>query len=280
MNLQLDTTISYHKLLDLAGDKILEQYLEIAEKASAVYASTFSRKEMAFSLIYDCCLFLQKLIETNSFVESYQWIDQYSSRRKRFGPRMHNILSNFIVDQFGTRLRVKDKGERDRLLAQKLKEYLRVTIPELWDRFEVGIDLPLKDRTKCTYGNAPPKEIGEVFVQKKKNRCKSDEGCALRNMILGEKERAEKLLDCLKRISNSDDTKTEELKKIQGFLEDFFDKGQYDKCFEMCNVGIGDLVIALETPGENTLITTNEKETRVISPAIGQKFQILKRDSA
>lgn len=277
MKLQLDTTVSFHKLLDIMGDSILAKYNQIAQKASEVNASTFSRKEISFSLIYDCCQFMQKLIETNSFAVSYKWIDEYSSRKKRFGPRIHQVVLNFILDRFGAELKEKNRNETDCLLAKKLREYLRVFIPEIWERFEQNIDLPLKDRTKCPYGSSPPKEIGGVFVQKKKVKCNPSEGCALRNMISGEKKRARKLLEHLKEMSDNDELKTDELKKIQFFLEYFLDKEQHEKCFELCNQGIADLIIALETPKENTLVTTNKKESQVISPAIGQDCKILEK---
>ncbi|RKY24366.1 MAG: hypothetical protein DRP62_03875 [Planctomycetota bacterium] len=44
----------------------------------------------------------------------------------------------------------------------------------------------------------------------------------------------------------------------------------------ICLTEIGDLIIALETYPDKTLITTNAKESDVISPAIGQEYIVLK----
>ena len=94
-------------------------------------------------------------------------------------------------------------------------------------------------------------------------------------MIIGEKKRAKKLLIELRKIEDSDSKKTNELKSIEKFLGYFFEEGQEDICYELCNKGLGDLIIALETPSENVLVTTNFKEYDVICSAINQEYQLL-----
>jgi len=98
-------------------------------------------------------------------------------------------------------------------------------------------------------------------------------------MLIGEKERALKLLEYLRRIDNNDERKTEELKTIQEFLEMFYEKGNMDVCYEICTQGIGDLIIGLETLPDRTFITTNYKESEILCPAILQNYNILRKEN-
>ena len=92
-------------------------------------------------------------------------------------------------------------------------------------------------------------------------------------MIRGERKRALKLLARLRDLDARENTK--ELEKIRSVLESFFERDEPDRCYELCNKGIGDLVIALETLADRTLVTTNAKETNIISPAISQEYMVL-----
>jgi len=277
VNLQLDTTVSFHKVLQCSSDPILDLYKEARKDVDSVHASTFTKKEFAFSLISDCCSLQAHLFSKCSFIESWKWIEQYGSFRKRFAGRMRNKLLSFILKEYGRKVECFDNATKDKILALRLLEYLRVVIPELWERFDECLDLPLDNRTKCPFATIGPIEHAGVFRLKKKNTCDGSEGCVLINLLRGKdgKHRGMDLLQELKKISDDDPVKSKELKIIESFLESFYEKGQHQTCYEMCNRGIGDLVIALETFPYRTLLTTNAKEFVVICKSIKQNLKVL-----
>ncbi len=276
MKLQIDTTISFHRLMDCLEDDILPQYNKLKENADLVKASTYSRKEFAFSLISDCCAFQARLLRTQSFSDAYTWIDKQGAFKGRFGQRIHAIFLQFILEQYGHELVSGDKQKKNEIITRRLIEYLRLFIPEMWERFEEDIDLPLTDRTHCPFAQIGPKEQSEVYVLRTKKKCKESQGCSLQKMMNGEKERASKLFAKLKSMKNNDPKKTDELKKIEGVLKSFYEDDAKDAIFENCNKGIGDLIISLETHQEHVLVTTNYKESSIISEAIGQDCVILR----
>jgi len=282
MKLQLDTTVSFHKCLDRPDDPINRQYEDLREKAESVHASTFTKREFAFSLINDCCALQAHLVTHGSFIEGISWIQKYGYYRKRFAPRMLDMIAFFVLERYGTELIGTDEQSKDRIIAKHLFEYLRLVIPELWDRFEENIRTPLDDRTKCPFARQDPLEKEGIYTIKCKSPrwpCDGSEQCKLKNMVRGERERALILLEQLRSIPDSDPKKTTELETIQETLKTFFEDGDEDICYEKCIKGIGDMVIALETDPRRTLVTTNAKETEIISPAISQKSIILKDKS-
>jgi len=267
MKLQLDTTVSFHKVLNRFNDKIPSLYRTLRRQADSAHASTFTKKEFAFSLISDCCAFQASLFSKKSFLEAYSWIDKYGYFRKRFGPRIHTIFADFILNRYGTEILDCDVETKDKIIAKRLFEYLRITIPELWDRFDEGLELPLDDRTQCPFACQGPIELGSVFTIKTKTArhpCNGLEGCALANMLNGKdgRRRAISLLKDLQAIPDDDKGKTEELKKIQTFLEKFYQDGAEQSCYEMCNKGIGDAIIAIETLPDRILIRSHPKTLR------------------
>lgn len=274
MKLQLDTSVQIHKLLNRSDDPVNAGLNTLTEKAESVEASTYSKKEFAFSLIKDCCTMLARLNRKKSFRDALIFINTYGSHKIRFPGRILPVCWKFFISQT-----IKDKwlsydeNKRDDILAEEFARFLRLYIPVLWEEFERGLNLPLQDRTKCPFAKREPVDNGKTFEFHTKKKCNKSFMCALPNMISGEKRRALKLLEILRGLEDRD--KTKELKKIESVLVSFFEKDNKQICYEMCNQGIGDLIISLETLLDRTLITTNAKESNVISPAISQEYIIL-----
>jgi len=279
MKLQLDTTVQIHRLLTPPNDPVNSQLHVLTQEAESVEASTYSKKEFAFSLIKDCCTMLARVSRTKSMSDALRFIDTYGSMKKRFQGRMLAVFWKFFVRQtIKADWGAYDISKRDTLLAEELTSFLRLYIPVLWESFEMGLRLPLQDRTKCPFARRGPIDDGKTFHIATKRKCESSLNCAVSNMIQGERERALKLLEALHRLKYDD--KTRELKRIEHVLERFFEKGDQQICYEMCNQGIGDLIIALETLQDRTLVTTNARESNVISPAISQDYIVLSPQSA
>jgi len=271
MRLQLDTSVQIHKLLNRSDDPVNSSLNDLSKNSESVEASTYSKKEFSFSLIKDCCSMLARLNRTKSLRDALLFIEQYGSHKKRFQGRMLAVFWRFFIsrtikDNFPN----YDDNKKDNILAEEFVRFLRLYIPALWEDFERGLTLPLQDRTKCPFAQRPPKDNGKTFELTTKRKCNSSSQCALTNMIKGERRRALKLLVKLRELEDHD--KTLELKKIERVLENFFEKDNKQICYEMCNQGIGDLIISLETLLDRTLITTNAKESNVISPAISQEY--------
>jgi len=172
--------------------------------------------------------------------------------------------------------------ERDKKLAQALCDYLRILIPEFYESFEEDLHLPLDNRTHCFFCNKEPIEHGNIFnieVKSSISKCSSKYNCTLRNMLMGEKKRALKLLECLRGLDSNDERRTKELNTIQKFLEIFYEKENHDVCHEMCTQGIGDLIIGLEALPDRTFITTNYKESEILCPAILPNYNILRKEN-
>jgi len=274
MKLQLDTTVQIHKLLNPPTDTVNSQLSQLVERAESVTASTYSKKEFAFSLIKDLCTMLARVSRTKSLKDALDFIDKYGSLRKRFRGRMLAVFWKFFIRQtVRGNLSKYDDNKRDTIFAEKFAEFLRLYIPVFWESFEEGLELPLPDRTKCPFAHRAPIDNGKTFVLNTKRKCDSSYNCTLPNLIKGERDRALKLLEKLNSINDNDNT--DELKKIQLVIKNFFEEDNTSISYEMCNQGIGDLIIALETPLDRTLITTNAKESHVISPAISQEYIVL-----
>jgi len=280
MNLQLDTTVSFHRTLQRFDDPIFEHYKEIEEEADSVHASTFTKKEFVFSLISDLCGLQSHIVSRGSFVEACRWLERYGWFRKRFGGRMREMLAYFIVERYGSEVIFVEPATKDKILAQRLLEYLRVIIPEFWERFDEDLDLPLDDLTECPFAKTGPKEENHIFKIKSKTSthpCDGSEGCAIMALLSGGdvRQKGISLLELLRSMSHDDPNKTDELKKMEDFLGRFYEKGEHNLCYEMCNGGIGDLIIAMETLSARTLITTNSKEFSLICPPIHPKWRLL-----
>ena len=274
MKLQLDTSVQICRLLKSSDDPVNVSLKAITQEAQSVEASTYSKKEFGFSLISDCCTLLARLNRTKSLSDALNFIDKYGYYKKRFRGRMLAICWKFFIRQtIKDSWENYDENKRDIILAEEFARFLRLYIPILWEEFEEGLTLPLQDRTKCPFAHKPPVDNGKTFEFVTKRMCSASNNCALPIMIAGERRRALKLLDRLRRLNK--DENTQELKKIKRVLECFFVKNDKNICYEMCNQGIGDLVIALETLVDRTLITTNAKEANIISPAISQEFKVL-----
>jgi len=274
MKLQLDTTVQISRLLKPSNDRVNVSLKSVTQEAQSVEASTYSKKEFGFSVISDCCTMLARLTRTKSLSDALNFIEKYGYYKKRFRGRMLAICWRFFI-----RKTIKDNWEnydenkRDIILAEELARFLRLYIPIWWEEFEEGLKLPLQDRTKCPFARKPPIDNGKTFEFATKRKCSASNNCALPNMITGERRRALKLLDRLRGLDKGEST--QELEKIKGVLESFFEKDEKNICYEMCNQGIGDLIIALETLGDRTLVTTNAKESNIISPAISQECIVL-----
>lgn len=274
MKLQLDTSVQIHKLLNRSDDPVNAGLNTLTEKAESVEASTYSKKEFSFSLIKDCCSMLARLNRTKSLRDALRFIEQYGSYKKRFQGRMLAVFWRFSIRQtIKDMWPYYDDNKRDSILAEEFARFLRLYIPALWEDFERGLTLPLQDRTKCPFAQMPPVDNGKTFELATKRKCNASFQCVLTNMIKGERRRALKLLEKLRELEVHE--KTRELKKIEMVLESFFEKDNKQIFYEMCNQGIGDLIISLETLQDRTLITTNAKESNVISPAISQEYIIL-----
>ena len=274
MKLQLDTSVQICRLLKSSDDPVNVSLKAITQEAQSVEASTYSKKEFGFSIIGDCCTMLARLNRTKSLSDALNFIDKYGYYKKRFPGRMLAICWKFLIRQtIKDSWENYDENKRDIILAEEFARFLRLYIPILWEEFEEGLKLPLQDRTKCPFARKPPVDNGKTFEFATKRKCSASNNCTLLNMIAGERRRALKLLDRLRRLNK--DENTQELKKIKRVLECFFVKNDKNICYEMCNQGIGDLVIALETLVDRTLVTTNAKEANIISPAIAQEFKVL-----
>lgn len=274
MKLQLDTTVQIHRLLNRSDNTVNLQLESLKESAVSIEASTYTKKEFSFSLVKDCCTMLARINRTKSLLDAINFISIYGSKKIRFRSRMLAVMwkyqvSNTLKENWGG----YDENKRDEILAQQFAQFLRIYIPTIWESYESGLDLPLQDRTKCIFAHIEPKDNGRTFDLKTKRKCKESIGCVLKNLIKGEHKRGLKLLEKLKVLK--DNEKTTEIKKIQLVLERFFENGDNEICYEMCNQGIGDFIIAIETHSDRTLVTTNIKESSIISPAICQEHIII-----
>jgi len=274
MKLKLDTTIQIHRLLNRSDDTVNQKLESLKDSTESIEASTYSKKEYNFSVINDCCTMLARVKRTKSLKDALDFINHYGSYKSRFRSRMTAVMWKFYISNTIKSNWVNyNENERDKILGEQFAQFLRMYIPIFWESFENGLNLPLQDRTKCPFAHIEPRDNGKTFELITKRKCKESSGCALKNLIMGERIRGLKLLAKLKTIK--DEEKTEELKKIQIVLERFFEGGDTEFCYEMCNQGIGDMIIALETHADRTLVTTNAKESRVISPAICQECIII-----
>jgi len=273
MRIQLDTSVQIHRLTHLPSDTINSQLRHLMDEASSAEVSTYAKKEFAFSMIKDCCTILARLSRRKSMQDALNFIHQYGHYKPRFIGRMMAICWLFQMgDQTYSNWKNLSLEARDRIVAEEFARFLRVYIPVLWEEFESNVSA-VSDRTKCPFARQGPIDNGRTFELRSKKKCDSSLGCALAKMIAGEKDRASQVLAALKQCSA--ESKTLELKKIEDFLDKFIGADDPGVCFKMCNQGIGDLIIALETPLDRTLVTTNEKETRIISSAMCQDFRIL-----
>ena len=274
MKLQLDTTVQIHRLLNRSDNTVNLRLESLKESAVSIEASTYTKKEFSFSLVKDCCTMLARINRTKSLLDAMNFINLYGSKRKRFQSRMLAVMWKYQVS-YTLKENWGDYGEnkRDEILGEQFAQFLRIYIPTIWENFEKGLNLPLQDRTKCIFAHLGPKDNGRTFDLKTKRKCKDSIGCVLKNLIRGERTKGLKLLERLKKLE--DDEKTKEIKKIQLVLERFFEDGDNEICYEMCNQGIGDFIIAIETHSDRTLVTTNTKESSIISPAICQEHIII-----
>ena len=217
---------------------------------------------------------LSRVTRKKSLKDALDFVDKYGSMKKRFRGRMLAVFWKFFIGEtIKANLRKYDEDMRDKIMGEKFAKFMRIYIPELWKSFGRIATVPMEDRTQCPFARKAPVDNGTTFVIATKRKCNESFCCMLSNMIRGERQRALKLLHSLRKLK--DGLKTEELKKIELVLEVFFEKGNEKMCYEFCNQGIGDLVISLETPLNRTLITTNAKESDIISPAIGQDHIVL-----
>ena len=242
------------------GEPKLRQELQnIIDSYPLSISSSYIRMEFTHSFIRDL-VYLYELSKRLNLPEILYKIQTLPNILRRKINRLLQGLAVFFLEIEGD---ILDKGNIYAL--EKLQLWLPHVIDESWEWFNESID-GLVDETGCKKANVAPIRIDDTYqpfgsCKKPEKKCKIDDFFCLN------KAKFQSIFDKLKSLAMEE--KDEELLKMEKVLEkalsypdNLLDSKNCWKC--------GDAIIAVESPQEAHLFTTNMKHYRLLCSSINK----------
>lgn len=237
-------------------DEIVSQFDEIL---SSTYVKMEFRRRFIQDLVY---LYNEALIDAENFADVFLRINKlHADYHKR---KIKGIIAGFCRF-FSDKKEEEINGPIGKELLEMAIPYFRQAIEIAWESFDNGIHMLLNE-TDCFHAKNKPILKGEKFDNKLSHCKKSDIKCKIVDFFNQHKELFKAIHLALSQIKNLDD----EQEKIQKALESAFKFPQNMADRETC-WKCGDAIIAVESPKEAILLTTNIKHFEPICSTLNKK---------
>lgn len=257
----LETTIQIDRFS--ADPKKKEKIDEIIYRFSQILTSTYVKMEFRRRYIQDLVyLYNEVLLGAETFPDVWLRIDKLNSDyHKR---KIKGIIASFCRF-FSDTKEEEISGLSGKGLLEKAISYFRQDILSVWEDFDRGIDV-IVNETDCYHAKTGPVLTGEKF-DNRMNKCKkADIRCKIVEFFVQNKETFRKIYEILSPMEYLDDEQGKVKNILEKALEYPLNMADRQNCWNC-----GDAIIAVESPEDAVLFTTNIKHFEPMCSEIGKK---------
>lgn len=239
-------------------DKIISQFRQIL---SSTYVKMEFRRRFIQDLVY---LYNEALLGAETFDDVFLRINKLSSEyHKR---KINGIIASFC--RFFSDIREEEiHGKSGKVLLERAISYFRQAILSAWEDFDRGIDVILNE-TDCYHAETGPVLTGEKF-DNRMSRCKNtDIKCKIVEFFAQKnKETFRKIYNRLSKMECLDGEQERTKNILEKALKYPRNMANRQNCWNC-----GDAIIAVESPENAVLFTTNIKHFKPICSEIRKKL--------
>ena len=237
-------------------DKIISQFTQIL---GSTYVKMEFRRRFIQDLVY---LYNEALLGAETFADVYARIDRLQSDfHKR---KIKGIIASFYRFFLDTK-EEEVSGPLGKVILEKAVPYFRQFIPAAWEDFEYKVDVLLNE-TDCYHAKTGPVLRGKKFDNKMTKCKRTDIKCKIVEFLILNRDTFRKIYEKLTQMDGLDD----EQQKIKNILEKALKYPQNMADRQNC-WNCGDAIIAVESPTDAVLLTTNIKHFEPICSEIGKE---------
>ncbi len=237
-------------------DKIISQFSQIL---SSTYVKMEFRRRFIQDLVY---LYNEALVGADNFADVFLRIDKlHFEYHKR---KIKGIIASFFRF-FSDTTEEEIHGPFGKVVLEKAIPYFKQAIESAWEAFDDKIDILLNE-TDCYHAKIGPVLTGVKFDNRMSKCRKADIRCKIVDFFVQNKEVFQKIYERLSSMEKLD----AEQEKIKNILEKALEHSQNMADRQNC-WNCGDAIIALESPNDAVLFTTNMKHFEPVCSAIEKK---------
>jgi hypothetical protein len=257
----LETTIQIDRLSADTNKKgkINQQIAQSSQTLSSTYVKMEFKRRHIQDLVY---LYNEALLGATTFPDVFSRIDKLRSDfHKR---KIKGIIASF----YGFFSDIKDEelhGPSGRTLLEKAIIYFKSLIENAWEEFSRDIDKILNE-TDCYNAKIGPTLLGEKFDNRSVRCKKGDIKCNIVEFFIRNRETFIKIYKKLSKMDYLDD----EQQKVKDILEKAIKYPEMIADRKNC-WNCGDAIIAVESPSDAILFTTNIKHFEPICSELKKK---------
>jgi len=237
-------------------DKIISQFSQIL---SSTYVKMEFRRRFIQGLVY---IYNEAILGAETFADVLLRIDKLRcDYHKR---KIKGILVSFC--RFFSDIEEEEiHGPSGKGLLERAIPYFKQAIPSAWENFDRGIHTILNE-TDCYHGKIGPVLTEEKFDNRMTKCKKADIRCKIIEFFVQNKKTLRRIYEKLSQMDYLDD----EQEKVKNILEKTLKYPQNMADQQNC-WNCGDAIIAVESPEDAVLLTTNIKHFEPMCSGIGKR---------
>ena len=257
----LETTVQIDRF---SADRKKKQEIDnIISQFSQILSSTYVKMEFRRRFIQDLVyLYNEALLGAETLADAFLRIDKLSSD-------YHNRKIKGIIASFCRYFSdIKDEeiqGPSGKALLERAIPYFRQFILSAWEDFDQGIHAILNE-TDCYHAKTGPVLIGKKFDNTMSKCKKADVRCKIVEFFVQNRGTLKKIYERLSQMDYLDG----EQEKTKNILEKALEYPQNMADRQNC-WNFGDAIIAVESPEDAVLLTTNIKHFEPMCSKVGKR---------
>lgn len=244
----LETTIQIGRLS--ASPEKNKKINKIISQFKKIITSSYVKMEFRRRYIQDLVYLYNVLIETDKFADVFLRIENLHSEYHR--RKISGIITSFC-NFFSDIDNDKISGTIGENLLQKAISYFRHEIEFAYEDFEDKIDEVI-DATGCFHAKTGPAMKGEKFDNRMQRCKKTDIRCKIVDFFIKNKEFFTQIYEKLSETEDLDDEQEKAKRILEKALKHPENMSERESCWHC-----GDVIIAVESPKDAHLFTTNIK---------------------
>lgn len=257
----LETTIQIERFSADTNKK--EKIDKAISRFKRILSSTYVKMEYKRRFIQDMVyLYNEALLGAKTFADVWYRIDKL--RSDYHNRKIKGIIASFF--RFFSDIKDEELlGPSGKALLEKAILYFRSSIEVAWESFSLEIH-EIINETECYNAKTGPSLTGEKFYNRS-IRCKKENiNCKIVDFFIENREFFIKIYEKLSQMDNLDN----EQQKVMNILEKALKHPQIMADQKNC-WNCGDAIIAVESPADAVLFTTNMKHFEPICSEINKK---------
>jgi len=257
----LETTIQIDRFSPDTNkkEKIDKQIAQFSQILSSTYVKMEFKRRFIQDLVY---LYNEALLGAKTFADVLARIDKLrTDYHKR---KIKSIITSFY-GFFSDKEDEEVSGPLGKIILEKAINYFKPWIENAWEEFNIDIGEILNE-TGCYNARNGPTLTGEKFDNRSKTCKKEDIRCKIVEFFIQHRESFIKIYKKLSQLDCLD----EEQQKVKNILEKALKYPGIMADIKNC-WNCGDAIIAVESPADAVLFTTNIKHFEPICSEIKKK---------